>query len=154
MINGLIAMLGKVFGLFVDDGSLALSILVWIFALHVVMPIVPLDQGGAAPALFLGCVGILIENVLRASRQPVAPAEADKDTSAGKRSALDFSDSLLSQSVEVQTVSPRLRNEVVMNEPRTTDPRDNWYSTSCSTCRFINRSVMWRVVSCGRSWIS
>jgi len=43
MINGLIAMLGKVFGLFVDDGSLALSILVWIFALHVVMPIVPMD---------------------------------------------------------------------------------------------------------------
>ena len=96
MINGLIAMLGKVFGLFVDDGSLALSILVWIFALHVVMPIVPLDQGGAAPALFLGCVGILIENVLRASRQPVAPAEADKDTSAGKSSVRAFSDSLLS----------------------------------------------------------
>ena len=123
MINGLIAMLGKVFGLFVDDGSLALSILVWIFALHVVMPIVPLDQGGAAPALFLGCVGILIENVLRASRQPVAPAEADKDTSAGKSSVLAFSDSLLSQSVEVQTVSPRLRNEVVMNEPKTADPK-------------------------------
>ena len=153
MINGLIAMLGKVFGLFVDDGSLALSILVWIFALHVVMPIVPMDQGGAAPLLFLGCIGILIENVLRASRQPVAPAEADKDTSAGKRSALAFSDSLLSQSVEVQTVSPRLRNEVVMNE-LIQSLRDNWYSTSCSTCRFINRSVMWRVVSCGRSWIS
>src|SRR5436853_4221860 len=123
MINGLIAMLGKVFGLFVDDGSLALSILVWIFALHVVMPIVPVDQGGAAPALFFGCRGILIENVLRASRQPVAPAEADKDTSAGKSSVLAFSDSLLSQSVEVQTVSPRLRNEVVMNEPKTADPK-------------------------------
>src|SRR5439155_13379557 len=122
MINGLIAMLGKVFGLFVDDGSLALSILVWIFALHVVMPIVPMDRG-AAPLLFLGCIGILIENVLRASRQPVAPAEADKDTSAGKSSVLAFSDSLLSQSVEVQNVSPRLRNEVVMNEPKTTDPK-------------------------------
>ena len=68
MINGLIAMLGKVFGLFVDDGSLALSILVWIFALHVVMLIVLMDQGGAAPVLFLGCIGILIENVLRVSR--------------------------------------------------------------------------------------
>ena len=85
MINGLIAMLGKVFGLFVDDGSLALSILVWIFALHVVMPIVPMDQGGAAPALFLGCIGILIENVLRASRQPLPFAEADEHIGTSKR---------------------------------------------------------------------
>ena len=36
MINRSIPMARKVFGLFVDDGSLALSILVWIFALHVV----------------------------------------------------------------------------------------------------------------------
>jgi vacuolar iron transporter family protein len=123
MIKGLITMLRKVLGLFVDDGSLALSILVWIVALHVVMPIVPIEQGGAAPVLFLGCVGILIENVLRASRQPLASAEADEHGSAGKRSALAFSDSLLSQSVEVQTVSPRLRDEAVMNEPRTADPK-------------------------------
>ena len=71
MINGLIAMLRKVFGLFVDDGSLALSILVWIFALHVVAPIASIEQTWAALVLFLGCAGILIENVLRASRQPL-----------------------------------------------------------------------------------
>lgn len=81
-INGLIAMLRKVFGLFVDDGSLALSILVWIFALYVVTQVVPIEQGGTAPVLFLGCVGILIENVLRASRQPLAPVEADEHRSA------------------------------------------------------------------------
>jgi VIT1/CCC1 family predicted Fe2+/Mn2+ transporter len=123
MINGLITMLRKVFGLFVDDGSLALSILVWIFALHVVMPIVPTDQRVAAPVLFLGCIGILIENVLRASRQPLAPAEADKHGSADKRSALAFSDSLLSQSVEIQTVSPALRDEGKINEPTSADPK-------------------------------
>jgi hypothetical protein len=123
MINGLITMLRKVFGLFVDDGSLALSILVWIFALHVVMPIVPTDQRVAAPVLFLGCIGILIENVLRASRQPLAPAEADKHGSADKRSALAFSDSLLSQSVDIQTVSPALRDEGKINEPRSADPK-------------------------------
>ena len=77
MINRLIPMARKVFGLFVDDGSLALSILVWIFALHLVAPIAFIEQTWAAPVLFLGCVGILIENVLRASRQPLPSAEAD-----------------------------------------------------------------------------
>ena len=77
MINRLIPMARKVFGLFVDDGSLALSILVWIFALHLVAPIAFIEQTWAAPVLFFGCVGILIENVLRASRQPLPSAEAD-----------------------------------------------------------------------------
>jgi hypothetical protein len=71
MINRSIPMARKVFGLFVDDGSLALSILVWIFALHVVAPIASIEQTWAAPVLFLGCAGILLENVLRASRQPL-----------------------------------------------------------------------------------
>jgi hypothetical protein len=71
MINRSIPMARKVFGLFVDDGSLALSILVWIFALHVVAPIASIEQTWAAPVLFLGCAGMLIENVLRASRQPL-----------------------------------------------------------------------------------
>jgi vacuolar iron transporter family protein len=123
MINGLIATLPKVFGLFVDDGSLALSILVWIVTLQFVMPIVPIEQGGAAPVLFLGCVAILIENVLRASRQPLAPAQADKHGSMGTRSALAFSESLSSQSVEIQTVSPALRDEGIINERRTADPK-------------------------------
>jgi hypothetical protein len=71
MINRSIPMAPKVFGLFVDDGSLALSILVWIFALHVVAPIASIEQTWAAPLLFLGCAGILLENILRASRQPL-----------------------------------------------------------------------------------
>jgi hypothetical protein len=71
MINRSIPMARKVFGLFVDDGSLALSILVWIFALHVVAPIASIEQTWAALLLFLGCAGILIENVLRLSRQPL-----------------------------------------------------------------------------------
>lgn len=71
MINRSIPMARKVFGLFVDDGSLALSILVWIFALHVVPPIASIEQTWAAPFLFLGCAGSLLENMLRASRQPL-----------------------------------------------------------------------------------
>ena len=85
MIKRLIAMARKVFGLFVDDGSLALSILVWIFALHVVAPIAFIEQTWAAPVLFLGCVGIPIENVLRASRQPLPSAEPDGHIGTSKR---------------------------------------------------------------------
>ena len=85
MINRLIPMARKVFGLFVDDGSLALSILVWIFALHLVAPIAFIEQTWAAPVLFLGCVAILIENVLRASRQPLPSAEADGHLGTSKR---------------------------------------------------------------------
>ena len=85
MIKRLIPMARKVFGLFVDDGSLALSILVWIFALHVVAPIAFIEQTWAAPVLFLGCVGILIENVLRASRQPLPSAQADRHIGTSKR---------------------------------------------------------------------
>jgi hypothetical protein len=61
MVNRLIPMARKVFGLFVDDGSLALSILVWIFALHVVAPIAFIEQTWAAPVLFLGCAGISLK---------------------------------------------------------------------------------------------
>lgn len=75
MINGVIAMARKVFGLFVDDGSLALSILVWIVALHVVIPMMPIKEAWAAPLLFFGCVAILIENVLRASRKSLHPSQ-------------------------------------------------------------------------------
>jgi len=84
MIKRLIPMARKVFGLFVDDGSLALSILVWIFALHVVAPIAFIEQTWAAPVLFLGCAGILVENVLRASRQPLLSSQAPGHIGATK----------------------------------------------------------------------
>jgi hypothetical protein len=71
MINRSISMARKVFGLFVDEGSLALSILVWIFVLQVAAPIASIAQTWAAPVLFLGWAVILTENLLRASRQPL-----------------------------------------------------------------------------------
>ena len=67
-MNALIAMTRKVFGLFVDDGSLTLAILVWILMLHFVVQILPIEHAWAALILFLGCLWILIENVLRTSR--------------------------------------------------------------------------------------
>jgi hypothetical protein len=60
--------LREIFGLFVDDGSFALAILVWIgivwFVLHRTRLAVP---GGIV--LFLGLGLILIESVIRFSRR-------------------------------------------------------------------------------------
>ncbi|HKB66738.1 MAG TPA: hypothetical protein VKC61_12855 [Pyrinomonadaceae bacterium] len=71
-------MVRKMFGLFVDDGSLAVIILAWVFGLNFIAQILFIGQTWAAPVLFLGCVTILIENVLRTSRQPVAVIEKTK----------------------------------------------------------------------------
>ena len=56
-------------GLFVDDGSLALAIIVivllsWIFA--TLMPDMPLAAGAI---LLIGCLGVLFANVMQAGRR-------------------------------------------------------------------------------------
>ena len=56
-------------GLFVDDGSLALAILVivllaWIFS--TLMPDMPLAAGAV---LLIGCLGVLLANVINAARR-------------------------------------------------------------------------------------
>lgn len=66
-------MLGTAFrmlvGLFVDDGSLALAIMVivlisWIIA--TLMPDLPLATGAV---LLIGCLGVLFANVMKAARR-------------------------------------------------------------------------------------
>lgn len=56
-------------GLFVDDGSLALALVVvvlfsWIFA--TLMPHMPLATGAV---LLIGCLGVLFANVMKAAQQ-------------------------------------------------------------------------------------
>jgi hypothetical protein len=56
-------------GLFVDDGSLALAIIVivvisWIFA--TLMPNMPLATGAV---LLIGCLGVLFANVMKAAQR-------------------------------------------------------------------------------------
>ena len=56
-------------GLFVDDGSLALAIVVvvllsWIFA--TLMPDMPLAAGAV---LLIGCLGVLFANVMKAAQR-------------------------------------------------------------------------------------
>ncbi len=56
-------------GLFVDDGSFALAILsivVLASILATLMPGLPLVSG---TVLLLGCLGVLVTNVIRATRQ-------------------------------------------------------------------------------------
>jgi hypothetical protein len=55
-------------GLFIDDGSLALAILVivllsWTFS--TLMPDMPLAAGAV---LLIGCLGVLLANVIKAAR--------------------------------------------------------------------------------------
>lgn len=57
-------------GLFVDDGSLALALIVWVAAAGLLLPYLPAGAQWAAPILFLaGCLAILAENVGRAARR-------------------------------------------------------------------------------------
>ena len=57
----------ELFGLFVDDGSLAIGILALVAALAVLMQ-TGLPPIFAGPLLFIGCVALLVENVARTVR--------------------------------------------------------------------------------------
>lgn len=60
------AAIGELWGLFVDDGSLAAGLVLWCAAVAAL-----LEPGGAwgAVALFAGCTLILLENVWRSARR-------------------------------------------------------------------------------------
>jgi Flp pilus assembly protein TadB len=64
------AILAEILGLFVDDGSLALALVLWCAGVGVAVIVVPGLPGPlAAAALLVGSVGILLVNVLRAARK-------------------------------------------------------------------------------------
>ena len=54
----------EVYGLFVDDGSFAVAILVWVAVAGVALP----HAGWAGPVLFAGLAAILVKSVLRFAR--------------------------------------------------------------------------------------
>ncbi len=62
------AILQAFFGLFVDDGSLAINLLVWSAIAGVVLPRLSAGETWPAPLLFAGYLLILLENVIRAAR--------------------------------------------------------------------------------------
>jgi hypothetical protein len=59
----------EVFGLFVDDGSFAIAILIWLALMVVVLPRFAAGARWAGPLLFVGLVLILIESALRFARR-------------------------------------------------------------------------------------
>lgn len=64
------AIVAEVIGLFVDDGSLALALVLWCAGIGVAVLLVPgVPAPLAASLLLAGCVGILLVNVLRAARK-------------------------------------------------------------------------------------
>jgi hypothetical protein len=63
------ALLRDVAGLFVDDGSLALAILSVVAIAAIVAALVPAMPLIAGATLLLGCVGVLLVNVMRARRR-------------------------------------------------------------------------------------
>jgi hypothetical protein len=64
----LIAVLRELFGLFVDDGSLALMILAVVLLAGLVATFMPDLQLAAGAMLLFGCLGVLLANVTRAAR--------------------------------------------------------------------------------------
>jgi len=59
----------EVLGLFVDDGSFALAILVWLALAILILPRITAVAAWTGPILFTGLALILIHSVLRFSRQ-------------------------------------------------------------------------------------
>lgn len=57
------------FGIFVDDGSFALAIVIWLVVLWLGLPRVPLASLAQAGILFVGLLAILVESVLRRARR-------------------------------------------------------------------------------------
>lgn len=60
--------LTKLWGLFVDDSSLALALLGWVALAVWLLPASPFNPEAHAPVLFVGCLAVLLINVLFAAR--------------------------------------------------------------------------------------
>ena len=59
---------GEVFGLFVDDGPYAISILLWLLLAGLVLPRIGLSGAWGCLILFAGLGAILVESAARRAR--------------------------------------------------------------------------------------
>ena len=59
----------EVFGLFFDDGFLAVGILVWVAAMTWLVPRIPIPMSWMAPLLFLGLAALLLTSVVQSARK-------------------------------------------------------------------------------------
>lgn len=59
----------EIFGLFVDDGSFAIAILIWLAVASVVLPRLGVPGGVKGPVLVIGLLVIIAESALRRVRR-------------------------------------------------------------------------------------
>jgi hypothetical protein len=60
---------GELIGLFIEDGSFAVAIVVWLGLVWFALPRVSLPPVLQGPVLFAGLLAIMLESVLRAARR-------------------------------------------------------------------------------------
>jgi hypothetical protein len=61
--------LAELYGLFVDDGSFAVAILVWLGLCWLLLPRIGVPPGAMGPVLFVGLAAILVESAARRARR-------------------------------------------------------------------------------------
>ena len=69
----------ELLGLFVEDGSLALGILIWLAIAAWGFPLIPISSRWHAPAFFVGLVVLLVENVWRSARKEIRPQKGHQN---------------------------------------------------------------------------
>jgi hypothetical protein len=69
------AILAEIVGLFVDDGSLALGLVLWCGMVGIGASILPDLVTIGAPILFIGCAAILLASIARPSTQTMENEE-------------------------------------------------------------------------------
>jgi hypothetical protein len=62
-MKAFVTILRELWGLFVDDGSLALALVFWCAVAGLILPHLPLTGGWNGPVLFVGCLAILLVDV-------------------------------------------------------------------------------------------
>jgi hypothetical protein len=58
----------EMIGLFIDDGSLAVLVLLWVAVCGLVLPLLGIPDGWRAALLFVGLAAVLAESALRGAR--------------------------------------------------------------------------------------
>ncbi|UHL64766.1 hypothetical protein LSG25_02335 [Paralcaligenes sp. KSB-10] len=64
-MKGIIEFMRKVGRLFVDDGSLAIALIAWCVAAGLVLRVFAAQSPWSAPLFFLGCLVILLSNIMQ-----------------------------------------------------------------------------------------
>ncbi len=68
-MNWITNIVREIFGLFVDDGSFVLAILIWLAVVRWTMPHLSISPAAAGTIFFAGLALILVENATRYSRR-------------------------------------------------------------------------------------